>query len=86
MQDNQMLVADAQGFKSKDGREFYVLQTIGHDGYGKLKANTLFCDGTVFGQYSGPGIYDVSMVGYVDREGNNRCRLSSIKKVKVLEI
>ena len=86
MQDNQMLFADASSFKSKDGREFNVLQAIQHDGYGKLKAATMFCDGIVFGMYTGPGIYDVVSVPYIDREGNQKARLSSIKKVKALEI
>lgn len=85
MNSNQMVIGDAQSFKSRDGRECYVFQCFSHDGYGKMKATTTFCDGVVFGQYSGPGLYDVTMAPYVDREGNQRARLAGVKKVKGLE-
>ena len=58
MESNQILILDASTFTAKSGNPAYILQCCHYDRFEHLRAEGVFVSEKVFGQFTGPGVYD----------------------------
>lgn len=91
MEDNQILILEAQTFDSKKVNEkgnpiiYNTLFCVQKNKYGHLVSNVQFCSDAVMQQYTGPGVYKGDYSVYFDKNGGSRARLYKLEKIKKVE-
>lgn len=91
MEKNQAFIASSNSFNGRpddNGRvsTFFSLLILAPDQHGRMSASTRYVNEEVYKQFNGSGIYQVDWSVFFDQKGQPQARLSSIRKVKGIDL
>lgn len=89
MDKNQVIILDANSFESKNesekGKKINLLLVGKLDDYGHLDFKKHSVTDTVFSEYSGKGVYDISYDFFFKRDGSVGVKIIGLKKTKGID-